>query len=211
MAGRIGHAHPRLDVLINNAGMLTSYYQETEEGFELQFGVNHLAPFLLTNLLLPNLEAAPAARVINVSSDGHYRAKSPYPTWTPDNKYEGFVAYCQSKLCNVLFTAELARRTEGTALTTNSLHPGVVSTGIGQKHTGSLGWFWRFMRPFFMNSEKGAATSLYLATSPEVAQVSGQYFDDRKEKKPSSVARDAQLAQELWTRSEEMVGMGREA
>lgn len=207
MASQLDTQIDHLDVLINNAGMLTPNFATTEDGFEMQFGVNHLAPFLLTHLLLPSLQNAPSARIVNVSSDGHYRVKEEVEDWNASEKYSGFDAYCRSKLCNVLFTRELARRLEGSNITTNSLHPGVVNTGIGQKGGGFIGILWRLMRPFMSSTSNGAATSLYLATSAEVANTSGKYFDKSQEKKSSRLSRDDAFAQSLWEDSLQMTGI----
>ncbi|MEM7372935.1 MAG: SDR family oxidoreductase [Bacteroidota bacterium] len=201
--GSIDH----LDVLINNAGMLANSFRTTEEGFEMQFGVNHLAPFLLTHLLLSRLQQAPSARIINVSSDGHYRIKERVDDWNASDNYSGFDAYCRSKLANVLFTHELSRRLIGTSITTNSLHPGVVNTGIGQKDGGFLGILWRLMRPFMVKPQKGASTSVYLATSVEVSDISGSYFDKSTSKAPSRLSRDEAFAKALWDQSVRMTGI----
>ncbi len=199
MVESINNKYPKLDVLINNAGIITKVFQKTEDGFEMQFGVNHMAPFLLTNLLLPQLKAAKSARIVNVSSDAHYRCKGiDLGNINNPEGYGGFDAYCRTKLCNVLFTKSLAKRVANDGIVVNALHPGVVSTSIGEKHMGWTGLFWKIMRPFMRTTEKGAETSVFLATTVEAGKSNGGYFENKKEKKPSRVARDEALAEALW-------------
>lgn len=194
----------QLDILINNAGLITDKLQFTKEGFELQIGVNHLGHFLLTNQLIDLLEKSTEPRIINVSSAAHYRAKMNFNTFKGElgaEKYKGMAAYGQSKLANILFTKELARRYP--KISSHSLHPGVVSTEIAKKNENKKLWgvAWRIFSPFMLNTENGAKTSIYLATSPEALKINGKYFEKQKEKAPSSVAKDPKLAQELWERS----------
>lgn len=200
---------PRLDVLINNAGVYSSTYQTTTEGFELQFGVNHLGHFLLTQLLLPRLLAAPAPRVINVASVAYRGGRLDFRRlrhWP--GPYWGLEAYSQSKLCNVLFTRELARRYPSVAC--NCLHPGVVRTQIAFKN-GNF-WarlFWHCSGPFMRSVEQGAATSIFLASAPEAGQVTGQYFDEHQRPRGYSImGKNNILAQQLWTESERYVQEG---
>lgn len=202
--------HPKLDVLINNAGVYTEKLELTEDGYELQFGVNHLGHFLLTILLLPAIKCCRnCSRVINVSSALHHKGGLDFG-WLrgePGAKhYSGTKAYAQSKLANVLFTMELDRRF-GEELTTNCLHPGVVGTRLANKKAGALtSTVWSMYKPFAIKPEKGADTSVYLATSPEVVDVSGRYFDEHQSlQKPSSIARNEQLARRLWEYSEKAV------
>ena len=195
----------RLDILINNAGLVTDKLQFTKEGFELQIGVNHLGHFLLTNNLIDLLEKAPEPRIINVSSTAHYRGKINFGTFKGElgpEKYKGMVAYGQSKLANILFTKELARRYP--AICSHSLHPGVVSTEIAKKNDNKKIWgfIWRVASPFMLSTANGAKTSIHLATSPDVLKINGKYFDKQIEKEPSALAKDASLAQELWTVSD---------
>jgi len=197
----------QLDILINNAGLVTDKLQFTKEGFELQIGVNHLGHFLLTQLLLDLLEAAPSPRIINLSSAAHYSGKINFQTFKGEigaDKYKGMLAYAQSKLANVLFTKELARRYP--TICSHCLHPGVVSTRIAQKNDNKKIWgiLWKLMSPFMLNSTKGAKTSIHLATSSEVLNINGKYFDKQKEKDPSPIAKDAALAQQLWELSEQL-------
>lgn len=195
--------YDRLDVLINNAGVAGAH-GTTAEGFEIQFGVNHLGHFLLTCLLRPALEAAPAPRVVNVASRGHYRpdgidfAAVRRPTATR----AGFHEYCVSKLANVCFTQELARRTEGTPLRAYSLHPGAVASDIWREVPWPLR---KLLLLFLITNEQGAQTTLYCASSPEVAEHSGRYYDKSAEKRPSRHA-TPELGAELWRRSVEWAG-----
>lgn len=198
----------QLDILINNAGLITDKLQFTKEGFELQIGVNHLGHFLLTTNLIDILEDAPEPRIINLSSAAHYRAKVNFNTFKGElgaEKYNGMAAYGQSKLTNILFTKELARRYP--SICSHCLHPGVVSTEIAKKNENKKLWgfLWRVFSPFMLNTTKGAKTSIYLATSPDVLTINGKYFDKQKEKEPSALAKDTALAQELWKRSEALI------
>lgn len=195
--------HDTLDLLINNAG-LAGRRGTTADGFEVQFGVNHLGHFLLTCLLREPLMRAAAPRVVNVSSRGHYR-----PTGIDFAAVQqttrtraGFHEYCVSKLANVCFTMSLAQRTEGTALRTFSLHPGGVASDVWRE----VPWVLRtILKLFLISNEQGAQTQLYCATSPAVADHSGRYYDKSCEKKASRHA-TASLAAELWTRSVEWTG-----
>lgn len=198
----------KLDVLINNAAHYTSYLQKTAEGFEMQFGVNHLGHFLLTNLLLPSLQAAEKPRIVNVSSNGHYSGKIDFNNLRGEKsikKYYGFEAYAQSKLANVLFTREFTRRYPD--MICNSLHPGGVATNIATKNAvGLTSNVWRLVKPFLMSAEKGAQTSIYLATSSKVNGMNGQFFDEKQKiRKPSRLARNDELAKKLWDISMEFI------
>lgn len=202
--------HPKLDVLINNAGVYSSHLSFTQEGYEQQFGVNHLGHFLLTRLLLPALQCPQeGGRVINVSSAAHYHGKIDFDNLKGEKggaHYNGPAAYAQSKLANVLFTKALARRYEG-EITANTLHPGVVATGLANKN-GSfwLKTIWNLYKPFARTPEKGADTTVYLAKSAEVRGVSGRYFDQHQNvKKPATLACDKALAEKLWQYSETAV------
>jgi len=186
--------------LINNAG-LASTRGQTEDGFELAFGTNHLGHFLFTTLLLDKLKASAPARIVNVASASHYSAKG--IDWNaleqPTRSLTGLTEYEVSKLANVLFTAELARRLEGTGVTTYALHPGVVATNVWRRMPRIVSWLPKL---FMKSSEDGARTQIWCATAPELADQSGRYYDGCKEKRPSRLARDAELAAELWRRSE---------
>ena len=191
----------RLDVLINNAGVAGwGNRLVTEDGLERTFAVNHLAPFLLTGLLLDRLLASAPARVVTVSSAAHKCYRLHLDDLQGERRYSGFGAYSRSKLANVLFTQELSRRLEGTGVTANCLHPGVVATGIFRNIP-------RWMRVILtsqlvLSPEKGADTVLYLATAPEVAAVTGQYFVRRRPVRSSRASRDAAAARRLWEASE---------
>lgn len=194
-----------LDILINNAGLITDKLQFTKEGFEMQIGVNHLGHFLLTKQLIDLLEASPQARIINVSSDAHYRGKMRFDSFKGEigaAKYKGMTAYAQSKLANILFTKELARRYP--SICSHSLHPGVVSTSIAGKNGNKTLWkaAWKLFSPFMLKPADGAKTTVYLATSAEALKSNGKYFVKQKEKAPDPLAEDASLAVELWEKSE---------
>lgn len=201
--------HPKLDVLINNAGVYTDQRQLTTQGYEWQFGVNHLGHYLLTRLLFPALRCTTeGGRIINVSSDAHHKGKINFDqlNGSQSGRYSGMRAYAASKLANVLFTTELARRYPD-ELTANALHPGVVATRLANKEGGPLvRFFWNLYKPFALHPKRGANTSVYLATSPELKDVSGRYFDKCQcLRRPSSMARNAPLAAKLWTYSEQAV------
>ncbi|TXF90586.1 SDR family oxidoreductase [Neolewinella aurantiaca] len=202
--------HPKLDVLINNAGVYTDKLELTKEGYELQFGVNYLGHFLLTMALMPAIRCCRhCSRVINVSSAQHVKGGLDFGSLRGEKgskDYNGSKAYAQSKLANVLFTMELDRRF-GEELTTNCLHPGVVGTRLANKKAGTLTrTVWSMYKPFATPPHEGADTSVYLAQSPEVQDVSGRYFDENQcLRKPSSIARNEHLARRLWEFSEKAV------
>jgi NAD(P)-dependent dehydrogenase (short-subunit alcohol dehydrogenase family) len=203
--------YDRLDVLINNAGMMCNEFGKTEDGFERQVGVNHLGHFLLTYLLEPTWIKTENARIVNVSSDLHLQAKIDFKSFInpPEGDYSPFGAYGQSKLCNVMFTILLAQKLNNkNNITVNALHPGVVGTSFAEKETSSmLKFFWKLGKPFFKSPAKGAATSIYLASSPEVANVTGKYFKNKKQKQPSMVTLDKETMENFWTYSERLVGI----
>ncbi len=198
-----------LHVLINNAGLILSERTETEDGFETTFGVNHLGHFLLTHLLLDRIKASAPARIINVASRAHSFARSglDFDDLQLTSRYGGMKAYARSKLANIYFNRELARRLQGTGVTVNALHPGSLATGFGRDGDvkGPFGWLFSLGRPFLRSSEKGAQTSIYLASAPEVEGVTGNYFADSKETEPTSIARDDEAARRLWEASEALV------
>ncbi len=207
LAGEFKQKYPQLHVLINNAGALVMSRQQTVDGIEMTFALNHLAYFLLTNLLLDTIKASAPARIINVSSASHQGGRIDF-----DNLQgaSGMRAYSNSKLANILFTIELARRLEGTGVTVNALHPGFVSTGFGlQNGSGLLNLLMRIygrIVPLIARSpEKGAETSIYLASSPEVQNVTGKYFYDCKVIPTAPQAADAAVARRLWDVSDDMV------
>ncbi len=203
---------PRLDVLVNNAGLVLSERSETVDGFEATFGTNHLGPFLLTNLLLERLRASTPARVVNVASAAYSAARKGIPfddLQTTRVRYRGMRVYAQSKLANILFTSELARRSAASGVTANSLHPGTVRTGYGADGDarGVLSFGLKISQPFFLSPAQGARTSVFLASSPEVEGVSGKYFVKCKQKQPRRWAEDKEAAERLWQVSEDLVGL----
>jgi NAD(P)-dependent dehydrogenase (short-subunit alcohol dehydrogenase family) len=198
--------HKRLDVLLNNAGVFVPERHSTVDGLEETFAVNHLGYFVLTRALLDVLQATPAARIVNVSSEAHRNAKMVWDDLQFEKtRYRGFKVYGQSKLANVLFTYELARRLEGTGVTANCLHPGVIASGFGQTYSGAISVLVKLARPFLLSAEEGAQTSVYLASSPEVAGVTGKYFSKCRPIKSNAVSYDVQSQQKLWSLSEQMV------
>jgi NAD(P)-dependent dehydrogenase (short-subunit alcohol dehydrogenase family) len=197
--------HDRLHVLINNAGAVNTTRKLTHDGFEQTFGVNHLGYFLVTELLLPVIKASAPARIINVSSAAHNGQTLDFDDLQSEKRYSTFEVYGRSKLCNLYFTFELARRLAGSGVTVNALHPGVVSTQFGQNNGGVLAFAIRIARPFFLSADDGAKTSVYLATSPDVEGVTGKYFDKCKEKRPSRQSQDDVAARRLWEVSEKLV------
>lgn len=205
LAEQILERYPRVDVLINNAGAIYARRQFSPEGIELTWAVNHLAPFLLTTLLLERLEASAPARIIITSSAAHYRAQIPFDDLRAERGYPamGFGRYGESKLANILFTVELARRLEGTGVTANCFHPGFVGTGFNLNNSWLMRLGMRIGHLFARRPDKGAETLVWLAHSAEVSDVSGQYFMDRRIVRPSHAARDMDAARRLWAVSEE--------
>lgn len=199
--------YPRLDVLLNNAGLIIDRREVTGDGLEATMATNHFAPFLLTNLLLDVLKASAPSRIINVSSDAHRTGKVDFEDLQSERGYSGFRVYGTSKLANILFTRALAKRLQGTGVTANALHPGVVRTGFGHNAKGFFRHLVKLAAPFMISAEKGARTSVYLASSPEVESVSGEYFYKLRPKKTSSAARDDALAERLWQVSEQLTGV----
>lgn len=201
--------YERLDVLINNAGLILSERTETEDGFETTFGVNHLGHFLLTQLLLDRIKASAPARIINVSSRAHLRAKDglDFDDLQLRKGYGGLQAYARAKLANIYFTRELARRLEGKGVTVNAVHPGGVATGFARDGDvrAPFSWVFVLVRPLLRSPEEGAQTSIYVASAPELDGVTGKYFKDSKESEPSLVAQDDDAAKRLWTASEALV------
>jgi NAD(P)-dependent dehydrogenase (short-subunit alcohol dehydrogenase family) len=202
--------YSRLDVLLNNAGLILDRRKVTVDGFEATFATNHLSHFLLTNLLLDLLKASGAARVVNVSSQGHRAGSVDFLDDLNAERggYNGLKVYGNSKLANILFTRALARRLEGTKVTTNSLHPGAVRTGFGLNSEGIFKHLVKLVAPFMLSAEGGARTSVYLASSPEVEGVSAKYFIKCKVARESRAARDDAAAEKLWRKSAELTGVG---
>lgn len=208
-ADQIKQEFDQIDILVNNAGLIADDREETIDGIEKTLAVNHLAPFLLTNLLWDGLQQSPDARVINVSSEVHRVGAKVFDL---DNlqlteNYSAMNAYGLSKLCNIMFTYELAKRTENSSITTFSLHPGVVRTKLAEEAGWAMKLFYWIGKPFMRSPASGAKTTIYLATSDEVASVSGQYFKDKKVAKPADIAYNDELTSKLWKRSEELTGL----
>ena len=204
-----------LHVLINNAGLILSDRRTTAEGFEQTFGVNHLGHFLLTNLLLDRLKQSAPARVIHVASEAHRIARKglDFDDLQARTHYRGLGVYARSKLANVYFARELARRLEGTGVTSNALHPGTVATRFARDGDvkGIVRWFYKLLGRLLKTPTQGAATSIHLASAPELEGVSGKYFKNRKEIRPTRVARDDEAAARLWAASEGLVAQHRPA
>ena len=201
-------ALPRIDVLINNAGAMFQRRRTTPDRLERTFALNHMAYFVLTDLLRDRLIASAPARIVNVASEAHRRATLDFDDLQSEHDYHGFVVYGRSKLCNILFTRELARRLQSTGVTANCLHPGFVATRFGDDNGG----LFRIgitiaKRLMAISLEEGAATSIYLATAPEVEGRTGLYFDKSKPATPSAAAQDDTAAHELWLRSARIAGI----
>ena len=196
---------PRLDVLVNNAGAFFNARHRTQYGVEKTFLVNHLAPFLLTNLLLGRIRASAPARIVNVSSDSHKMGKIDFEDLNFERFYFGILAYARSKLANVLFTYELSRRLDGIGVTVNALHPGHAATNMWQMNMPVIGpMIQKVMGIFSHSAEEGADNSIYLASSPDVEGVTGKYFIQRNSALSSSLTYEVELAKELWEVSERL-------
>lgn len=208
LAGELLAALPRIDVLINNAGGYWNTRHTTADGIEHTFALNHLAPFLLTNLLLERLQLNGLARVITVSSNAQAMGRINFNDLQGQHSYSGATAYNQSKLANLLFTYELARRLEGTPVTANALHPGLVSTGFGAEDPGrAQRLLVPLLRPFMLTTAQGAKTTIHLASAHELTDVSGRFFVQRRPRRSSNASYDQAAAAQLWKVSAEMTGM----
>lgn len=198
----------RIDVLVNNAGAIYTDRDVTAEGIERTFATNHLSYFLLTrelqDLLVQSAKTAPV-RIVNVASDAHRRGKMNWSDLQAERVYLSYAVYAQSKLANILFTRELAKRLKGTGVTANCLHPGVVATGFGLNTPGLFQLGVKLLSPLFISAKKGSETTVYLATSPEVEGKTGGYYAKQREKKPSRKARDDAAAARLWAESERLL------
>ncbi len=203
LAQEITMQFDRLHCLINNAAVVPAQREVTVEGLEMQFAVNHLAPFLLTYLLLDLLRTSAPARIVTVSSDLHHSARLEFDDLQLERSYKRGRAYNQSKLANVLFSMELGRRLAGSGVTTNALHPGVIATNIMADYTGQS----RSKQRNVADWRRGARTSIYLATSPDVEGISGRYFVDERETNASELAQDGALARRLWNVSANLTGI----
>jgi retinol dehydrogenase-14 len=209
LAAEVLGTYPRLEVLVNNVGGFWAHRHVTVDGLEHTFAVNHLAAFLLTNLLLERLVASAPARVVTVSSGAQSMGRIDFGDLQGERKYSGQRAYNQSKLANVMFTYELARRLEGTGVTANVLHPGVTRTAFGAEDQA---WYFTtgsgFARRFMKAPEQGAEMPIHLASSPDVEGVSGRYFANGRPKESNKLSYDADAAARLWRVSAELVGLG---
>ncbi len=193
-----------IDVLVNNAGVITLKREETEDGLERQLGVNHVGHYLLTGLLLPLLLRSSAGRIVVVSSDAHKIGRMDYEDPGMSKSFKIWTAYGRSKLANIWFTRELASRLTATKVTVNALHPGAVSTDIGVNRKSGFGrLIHKMLRPFFLTPEQGSETAVYLATAPELAGQSGGYYYRKKRTRPSARAEDAEAASRFWVWSEQ--------
>jgi NAD(P)-dependent dehydrogenase (short-subunit alcohol dehydrogenase family) len=206
VAGEIAAAEPRVDVLINNAGALFSSRQVTADGIEMTFATNHMSYFVVTLGLAERLRSTPGARVVNTSSHAHKGRRLDFDDLQSAKDYRGFPVYGKSKLCNILFTRELAKRWADTGVTVNALHPGFVSTRFGDQSGGFFQRGIQVVKLFAISPEKGAETIIYLATSDEVTKVSGKYFYKCRAVNPTREAQDEASARRLWEESERLAG-----
>lgn len=202
-AAQVLERHPAVHVLLNNAAVYTRRREETADGIERQLAVNHLAPFLLTRLLMDGLRAGAPARVVTMSSGAHHGAAFRWEDLEMRDRYNGLRQYGNTKLFNLLMTRELARRHPPPALVANAMHPGVVGTAL------LFGGFrpLRLFKPFMRTPEQGARTAVWLASAPEAARVTGEYFKDERPARSSALSRDADAARQLWEASERMTGL----
>ncbi len=200
-------AHPRLDVLINNAGVFWGRRQVTGDGLEATFAINHLGHFLLTQLLEEELKASAPSRIVNVSSSAYKAARLNLADLQSERGYDAMRAYGNSKLANILFTYELARRLDGSGVTANCLHPGVVRTRIGRNAPPLIWLFFLVMKPLLLSPAKGAATTVYLAASPEVERVSGKYFVKQVPQPTAARTYTEETARRLWELSEKLADL----
>lgn len=207
LAKEFEERHDRLDVLVNNAGLVQSKRTETPDGIETTLAVNHLAPFLLTNLLLGLLKKSAPARIITVASEAQRWGKIDFDDLQSTKRYRGFPVYGMTKLANIMFTYELAGRLEGTGVTANCVHPGPVNTNFGNNNRGFMTLLFRAFKPFMRSSEEGADTIIYLASSPDVEGMTGKYLSDRKVITASDEAYDETSREKLWEASEELTGL----
>jgi NAD(P)-dependent dehydrogenase (short-subunit alcohol dehydrogenase family) len=206
LARRILARHSAIPILVNNAGMVMARRAVTADGFEAIFQINHLAPFLLTNLLLPAVKAAAPARIVTVASGAAQRAIIDFDDLQMTRGWSFMGVYGRSKLANVMFTYALARRLEGTGITANCLHPGFVGSRIANKG-GLVDLLWALVKPFALTEAQGAETSIYCATAPELADISGRYFVKKKPMPTNAMSYDVAAGERLWQVSAEMVGI----
>jgi len=199
--------YSKLHVLINNAGLFNQRRHVTPDGYEATFAINYLAPFLLTNLLLDELRSSTPSRIVNVSSVAHYNGHIDFDDLNMEKTYGGWKAYQHSKLALVLFTRELAKKLQGTGVTVNSVHPGTVATNIWSRPMGPLGFIMAVPKLFMTSPNKGAETVVYLASSPDAASTSGEYWDKLKVKKSSEESYNEEVGKRLWEVSEKLTSL----
>ena len=197
----------KLDVLINNAGLIFGKRENSVDGIEATFATNHLGHFLLTNLLLDTIKNTPKARIIHLSSVAHTIAKPNWDDIENKKKYDFARVYAEAKLYTLMFSNELAKRLEGTGITSNAVHPGLVGSNFGATSKNWYEYVVKLVQPFLISNEKGAATSIYLASSPEVEKISGKYFSKKKTTSPSNASQNKESWKKLWDISEKMVGL----
>ena len=208
VASALLRAAPRIDMLINNAGAFFASRAVTPDGLEQSFALNHIGYFLLTQLLRPRVIASAPARIVNVASEAHRSAVLDFADLQCETRYSGWKAYQRSKLCNILFTRELARRLAGTGVTVNCLHPGFVASSFGDNNTGLTRLGIRIAKRFSAISvARGAETPVYVASSPELEGLTGRYFDKCRERAPSAAAQDDAAAARLWQESVRLAGL----
>ena len=207
LAEEFRERYDRLDVLVNNAGIIQSKRTQTPDGIELTLAVNHLAPFLLTNLLLDLLKKSAPSRIITVSSEARRGAKIDFEDLQSERRYRPFKVYGMTKLANILFTYELAERLEGTGVVANSLHPGGVNTNFGNNNRSFGTLIFRAFKPFMRTPERGADTVVYLAVSPEAGKMTGRYLTDRKVVSSFQDPHDEVMQKRLWEVSEELTNL----
>ena len=208
LATEVLERYPRIDALVNNAGAIYAKRQLSPDGIELTWALNHLAPFLLTTLLLPRLEASAPARIVTTSSAAHQNARIPFDDLNADRTYRAFRRYGETKLANILFTIELARRLGEANVDANCFHPGLVTTGFNRNNGSLMRFGMTVMRPFARSPVQGADTLVWLVDSPEVDGLSALYFADRRPVAPSPAAQDMETARRLWDTSETQTRLG---
>ena len=210
VATEVANTEPRIDVLVNNAGAVFLSRQTSVDGLEMTFATNHMNYFVVTNILLDRLKATPGARIVSTASEAHKSGKLDFDDLQSAKSYSTFRVYGTSKLCNILFTRELARRVDGTGVTANCLHPGFVGTRLGQNNATNffIKALARTIMTFGISPEEGAKTIIHLASSPDVATISGEYFYKCKVAEPSLAAQDDDAAKRLWDVSAKIAGVG---
>jgi len=210
VAGEVAASEPRIDVLVNNAGAVFLARKTSVDGLEMTFATNHMAYFVVTNILLDRLKATPGARIVSTASDAHRSGRLDFDDLQSEKSYGSFRVYGTSKLCNILFTREVARRLDGSGVTANCLHPGFVGTRFGQNNASNI--FTKLLRDAVMSlgisPEEGAKTIIHLASSPDVATISGEYFYKSKVAEPTAAAQNDANAKRLWDVSAKIAGLG---